>query len=233
MSFLTSKFFWETPKNNTFIYGLIDPRTQEIKYIGKTVQGIERLRQHFYSSGNRKYEGNTKKINWCKKLKSLGLIFDVIYLEYIENDYDLNEAESFYIQYFKSLGAELLNHTNGGEESFKRKYTEEEKKQISIKTKLAMSKPEVKLKMSLSHLGKPSSMKGKTHTSESIKKIKKANEKKSIQVIDSNENIYKSLLEASIKNNCTPTDIRRCLLNPNKKINGLTFRRLCATNSTS
>ena len=36
---LTSQDFWPKPESDSFIYALIDPRTDEIKYIGQTIHG--------------------------------------------------------------------------------------------------------------------------------------------------------------------------------------------------
>ena len=64
----------------THIYGLIDPRTQKIRYIGQTIQKPSyRFRNHLSEVKNPKY--NTKKINWLKSLLNKNLEPQLIILE--------------------------------------------------------------------------------------------------------------------------------------------------------
>lgn len=222
-----SKKLWDKPKSNKFIYGLIDPTTKELKYIGKTVRGVQRLRDHVKETRVSPRSGmKSKKVNWINKLKNNNLIFDVIYLEYCESESDLNEAEVFYINYFKSIGSNLLNLSPGGESSYSHIFTKEEKLNLSNKMKLIMNTPEVLKKCSESHKGQVSHNKGKKSSPETITKIKLANAKRAIKVIDNNGVVYESLLDASKKVGCTPTDVRNCLINPNKIVKGLKFRKL-------
>ena len=38
--------------NNNIIYGLKDPRTDEFRYVGKSINGIERAKSHLNHSHN-------------------------------------------------------------------------------------------------------------------------------------------------------------------------------------
>jgi hypothetical protein len=223
--FIASQNYWKTPISKCFIYGLIDPRDNTLKYIGQTTQGINRLRDHLYES---KYDinSNYKKFNWIKKLLKLNLVFDVIYFEYCNTKEELNEAESFYIEYYKTLGCSLLNHSSSQNLSGRPKMTEEEKIQHRKRMKEVMNKPEVKEKLRISHLGISPANKGKKSSPEKIFKIKEKNKLRSIKIKDSNGVIYNSFLEASKILDCTPTDIRRCILNPNKTFRGLKFQKV-------
>jgi hypothetical protein len=93
---------------NIHIYCLKDPITNEIRYIGKTIQDpLKRYCSHISQSKN-----NRKKDYchcWIKSLlnKNLKPI-----LEIIENTTDITR-ESFYI--FKYKSNKLTNFTNGGE----------------------------------------------------------------------------------------------------------------------
>lgn len=92
----------------TFIYGLVDPRTEEIKYIGKSNKPSKRLREHISESKNKNGCG-TKKENWIYKLYKLNLephikILDEVKLE--EYEY----WEEFYIKKHTNL----LNYDEKG-----------------------------------------------------------------------------------------------------------------------
>ncbi len=219
-----SKKYWDTPDSNTFIYGLIDPRDGSLRYIGQTTMGIDRFRGHLGDLNNKK-KCNLRKTRWMKKLLKDDLRFQVIYLEYC-NKSDLNESETFWIQYFRSIGAQLFNYDDGGDASYSPKMSPERLVEHKLLMKEVMNKPDVRKRMSDAHIGQSAWNKGKSYGPETIAKIKEFNKTRSIQVIDSLNRVYSSLLDASKKIGCTPTDIRRCLFNPSKQIKGLTFRRV-------
>lgn len=221
---VTSQDFWEKPKTNSFIYGLVDPRNDQIKYVGQTIQGIERFRQHYY---NKASEGpRSKKHNWINKLKSLGLIFQVVYLEYVEGVEALNAAETYHIKKLRSEGLELLNHNDGGDNHERGPVSLELRAHLSAKTIAAWKDPEKRKRMVEARRGIPSDRKGKKLSQETINRIKEANKKRSTLIIDSNGVMYPSLLEASKQLGCTPTDVRRCILKPGKVLKGLTFSKV-------
>lgn len=90
-----------------FIYALIDPRNNEIKYVGKTNNVKRRFYQHLTEDG--KY----KKVRWINKLLSLKIKPIMIELdEVLQCDEDF--WKTHWISLIKSWGFELLNHTNGG-----------------------------------------------------------------------------------------------------------------------
>lgn len=94
----------------TFIYSLSDPRTNQIRYVGKTNNPKERLVNHCNPARYRP----TYKFNWIKELRGLGLkpILEVI--DEVPLD-DWKFWEKFWIQLVKSWGFLLVNHTNGGD----------------------------------------------------------------------------------------------------------------------
>lgn len=105
-----------------FIYALIDPRDEHIKYIGKSFVGLKRPKSHVASSKKLNNEGNfkfkTKIYKWIRYLSSLNLSYSIYILEEIKYDKlnDLmNNAERNWIKFARSLGIELKNHTDGGE----------------------------------------------------------------------------------------------------------------------
>lgn len=99
-----------------YIYGLIDPRDEQIKYIGQTIKRVEeRLREHIkYVRNNPKV--TNKRTTWIRKLDELKLIPKCIILEEVEFDnyFEFDFWESFYIQLFLQWGFELKNGTTGG-----------------------------------------------------------------------------------------------------------------------
>jgi hypothetical protein len=92
-----------------YIYGLKDPRNQEIKYIGSSYSPSKRLQEHIYDTKREK----TKKSNWIKKLLLLDLKPEIEILKN-SNDEEYLYWESFFIKYFKSEGFVLLNYDDNG-----------------------------------------------------------------------------------------------------------------------
>lgn len=118
------------------IYALIDPRNDEIKYIGKTNNIKKRIREHIRD------EENNKKYAWIKSLKKIKLQPEVFILEETNLD-EANFWEIFWISQCKVWGFELKNMTNGGDGSYgiipwnkgKKgifKHSEESKKLMSV-----------------------------------------------------------------------------------------------------
>lgn len=85
-----------------FIYGLIDPRDGQIRYVGQSSVGMKRA-EVLHSA---------KCKSWQMSLRSQNLREEV---EIIEETEDLNDAEMFWIAYFRMIGADLTNLTAGGE----------------------------------------------------------------------------------------------------------------------
>lgn len=96
-------------KKLKYIYGLKDPRTTEIKYIGSSYNPEKRLQEHIYDTKREK----TKKSNWIKKLLLLDLKPEIEILKN-SNDEEYLYWENFFIKYFKSEGVILLNYDDNG-----------------------------------------------------------------------------------------------------------------------
>jgi hypothetical protein len=150
------------------IYKLIDPITNEIRYIGLTFNSLkQRLKSHFNENAK------SHKCAWIDKLKSQGLkpIIESIE-ENISSYEEACEREIYYINYFKENGHDLTNHASGGNknkkmsdetikkmsESQKKRYetyklilSEETKKRMSESTKLRMQNPEEIQKLKISN----------------------------------------------------------------------------------
>lgn len=100
----------------TIIYGLSDPRTNELRYIGKTQRSLkERLREHkIVAVGGRKAL-QQYCANWLRSLYRHGIDPVCTVLETVPDGGDWVEAEQFWIRYMRFVGCRLTNHTDGGE----------------------------------------------------------------------------------------------------------------------
>ncbi len=98
------------------IYGLFDPATQELRYVGKTIGSPFKRLLLGHLKEARTSPKITHKLNWLRSLLKLELIPEVEVLEgNIYGEEQLNEAEIWHIAYWKSLGCRLTNGTPGGD----------------------------------------------------------------------------------------------------------------------
>jgi hypothetical protein len=96
--------------NYTNIYILIDPTTNEIKYVGKANNIKERFKNH----KNRCRDSNTYKRHWINKLRLKGLYPELEVIDIVPMS-EWHYWEKFWISYFKSIGCKLTNTTSGGD----------------------------------------------------------------------------------------------------------------------
>lgn len=110
---LPSTFYPPLKKYSKYlIYGLVDPRTEEVRYIGKSCSGFIRIRQHFSAT---QLHDKTKKINWLKSLLELGLLPKPIILAECTSKEQLPELEVKFIAEYRAQNFNLLNMTSGGD----------------------------------------------------------------------------------------------------------------------
>jgi hypothetical protein len=132
----TTTTYTEDPEisGNWLIYGLVDPRTLMIRYIGQSVKGLARPRQHRNRSGGY----SSYKTNWIKELRSLGLDFNIVILEFVEdgNKDAICKAEQWWISYGKLSSWPLTNLTDGGDTCIGRVLSEETKNKIRNSRKI-------------------------------------------------------------------------------------------------
>lgn len=85
------------------IYGLKDPRTDEYKYVGKSVQGIRRAKSHLSNSHN-------PLVNeWIKDLKMNNYLPDIIILENVSDWTELIDKEKYWIGKLLNEDYDLFN----------------------------------------------------------------------------------------------------------------------------
>jgi hypothetical protein len=97
----------------TQIYGLIDPRNQQLRYVGKTSCSLSsRLRQHINDAARAKV--NLKRFAWLNELRMAGLEPEIFELETVLGA-GWQDSERYWIAYFRFIGANLCNATIGGD----------------------------------------------------------------------------------------------------------------------
>lgn len=110
----------------TYIYGLVDPRTQQLRYIGKTVlTPARRLVTHRWQARVTKRKRHV--LAWLASLEAEGVVPEIVEIEQVAPLGDWEEAEQFWIAYFRFIGADLCNLTVGGDGAPGTKMSEENK----------------------------------------------------------------------------------------------------------
>jgi hypothetical protein len=96
------------------VYGLIDPRNGELRYVGKTTQtATRRLGQHICRASR----DRSHRATWVRSLTRAGVRPEMVALEEHATELALDEAEVWWIAYLRSIGCDLTNGTDGGERS--------------------------------------------------------------------------------------------------------------------
>ncbi len=140
-----------------YIYILIDPRDNNVRYVGKTHD----LKHRYYCHTNH-FDG-TKKSAWIKSIKAIGISPEIDVVE-ITDEKNWIFWEQHYISLFKFYGFNLTNSTQGGEGGLMSKETkekmrnamlnatEEHKKKISIALTGKKPSKQTLLRLRKSHL---------------------------------------------------------------------------------
>jgi hypothetical protein len=122
-------------ENKFIVYGLCDPQTNTLEYIGKSCSGLKRPNQHF---SNTELNRKCKKSSWVKSILAKGLVPTIEILEVCENAETLSDAEIFWIANILASGASLRNMSKGGNGGNTGGWT----KESSIKLKESLKKSE-------------------------------------------------------------------------------------------
>lgn len=106
---------WNTPsqarRQVVEIYGLIDPETHELRYIGKACDSRKRLLSHIRDARRRK----TPVCSWVGSLAVRGLMPEVVVLEET-GEAEWPARERYWIARGRDRGLRLLNLADGGDQ---------------------------------------------------------------------------------------------------------------------
>ena len=108
----------------SYIYGLVDPRINKVRYVGEALYPTGRLAAHFSAPELAK---TTYRAKWVGKLFRLGLRPRMVVLE--KCDVAVWQArETWWIAYYRRLNGNLMtNATDGGEGWHGMKHSEAER----------------------------------------------------------------------------------------------------------
>ncbi len=112
-----------------YVYGLFDPYTDELRYVGKTNNIENRYKQHLRENAT------THKANWIKTLVSARTKPQIIVFEQFTTEKEAIAAEIDLIAYYKFVGCRLTNLLSGGSGSSGRILSEHSRKKIGIASK--------------------------------------------------------------------------------------------------
>lgn len=92
-----------------YIYGLVDPNTHDVRYIGKSIRPRERLQNHCndHASCHRTY--------WIQSLVSRGQHPELVILEELSDTDDWQSSERAWIAKARAAEWPLTNSTSGGD----------------------------------------------------------------------------------------------------------------------
>ena len=96
-----------------YIYALVDPRYEKVRYVGKTINLQNRYEQHLYWFDN----SNPRKDRWIKGLAKHGLKPELAILEQC-NQSNWEEREKYWIAYYRGVHSDLINITDGGDSAW-------------------------------------------------------------------------------------------------------------------
>lgn len=129
------------------IYALVDPRTDEVRYVGKAHDVTIRLEKHISLA---KYGKMDHKSNWLRSLMDVGMSPSILTLE-TGFGLDWGPVEIKWIAHYRGNGAPLTNVSGGGEGGI---HSEETKRKIAIANTGRIFSPEHLVNMSRSRKGK-------------------------------------------------------------------------------
>jgi len=92
------------------IYVLVDPRNEVVRYVGYSYRLSRRIVEHLYEKNER-----THKANWIRTLRTLGMIPQHRVIDSGYGESGRWAAERYWIFYYRSIGANLTNGTDGGD----------------------------------------------------------------------------------------------------------------------
>lgn len=150
------------------IYGLCDPYSSEIRYIGQSSLGTYRPQDHIRLALRGE---NTHKAKWIRSLYRRGITYTVVILECLENASRLNETECAWIAGARACGWRLTNATDGGEgtRGLHLPKSAQARANISAGLKGLKKSDEMKLRLSKALRGRKLSAEHKAHLSSAVR----------------------------------------------------------------
>lgn len=113
----------KTSAPGILIYGLVDPTSDELRYIGQTSRPTQRLGQHLRTARQR---SNLHVAAWIRGLLDREARPEIVPIEKCDRA-DADDSEQFWIEYFRSLGCRLTNRSIGGKAPRGWHHSEEQK----------------------------------------------------------------------------------------------------------
>jgi hypothetical protein len=96
-----------------YIYALVDPKYERVRYVGKSVNLENRYEQHLCE-----FTGvNPRKERWIQNLKDKGLKPELVVIEECDQS-NWEEREKYWIAYYRELYSDLTNISDGGDDSW-------------------------------------------------------------------------------------------------------------------
>jgi hypothetical protein len=120
------------------IYALLDLRTSEVRYVGRSSAGLRRPMKHGHSSS----WTEDYRSRWLRGLFAAGSAFRVVVLESLASAAALDEAERRWIAQGRAIGWRLTNVTDGGEGGNGRVWTSEQRARHSARLRGIPKSPE-------------------------------------------------------------------------------------------
>ena len=148
------------------IYGLIDPTTSNLRYVGRSSSGLGRPKRHMSEST---IHGRSYDLPVNRWIRKLGRSYEIVVLEEFDGTGDpnewLNDAEQHHISYWKFVGCSLLNLTAGGMGMLGYRHRQETKSYLSEiqkgrvfsedhRRKISVAKSQKRKPLSLEHRAK-------------------------------------------------------------------------------
>lgn len=201
------------------IYGLIDPRNGELRYVGQSSTGFRRPRAH--SQPSRLIKGSSPSLRqWVSSLTIDGLRPHIEVLEECLSSSDLDEAEVRAIGLFRKLKYRLPNIQDGGLVPRGYRLSEETRRKQSESQKRRYQNPAERQRQATNLIGRTFSMESRRKSSESNKT---ANAYRAMSVVDSEGKWYASISEAARVLDIPSGNIARAV-RTGKTAGGFSFR---------
>lgn len=153
-----------------FIYGLIDPDTRQLRYIGQSIRGFARPISHWKNKRNRELKDHAHC--WVRSVLKRGKVPEIEVIQECSSFAELDEAEDFWMEYFRMIGCDLTNTYHGGKGAKGMCLSQERKKAIGDFHRGKIESEETRRLKSIAHKGKTLSEQTRKKLSLSIKSTK-------------------------------------------------------------